>query len=339
MSPRADGTTPGPATPTLASVAQAAGVSRATASRAFGNPRVLRPETVARVHAAARDLGYVPNPAAKALSTGRHGLLAVIVPDIANPFFPPLIGSVEGRADTAGLAVLLGNSAEDPAREHLLMNKLGLQVDGFVLAASRLSDEQIRTHAARRPVILVNRDLPGLPRVLIDTAAGVTEAVEHLAALGHSHLAYLSGPARSWANSQRRKAFRRTAERLGVEPSLLPARISSYAAGQQAVPGLLASGVTAVVAFDDLLAHGVLAGLAEHQVAVPDEFSVVGCDDVMASQTYPPLTTVSARASEAGATAVDLLTQRLEQGARAASDVRVLLDTSLVVRATTAPRP
>lgn len=339
MPPRSNGNKPGSATPTLAAVAEAAGVSRATASRAFTNPRVLRPETVSRVHAAARDLGYVPNPAAKALSTGRHGLLAVIVPDIANPFFPPLIGAVEGRADTAGLAVLLGNCAEDPARELLLMNKLALQVDGFVLAASRMSDEHIRAHAARRPVVLVNRDLPGLPRVLIDTAGGVAEAVEHLAALGHSHIAYLSGPARSWANSRRRKAFRRAADRLGVQPALLPARISSYAAGQQAVPGLLSSGVTAVVAFDDLLAHGVLAGLAEQQVSVPGEFSVVGCDDVMAAQTYPPLTTVSARAAEAGAAAVDLLTQRLEQGEHAASDVRVLLDTSLVVRATTAPRP
>ncbi|MZD07706.1 LacI family DNA-binding transcriptional regulator, partial [Streptomyces sp. SID5785] len=149
MPPRAHGNEPGSAapTPTLASVAQAAGVSRATASRAFSNPKVLRPETVSRVQTVAEELGYVPNPAAKALSTGRHGLLAMIVPDIANPFFPPLIGAVEGRADTAGLAVLLGNCAEDPAREDLLVTKLGRQVDGFVLASSRMSDEQIRAHA------------------------------------------------------------------------------------------------------------------------------------------------------------------------------------------------
>ncbi|MZD03729.1 substrate-binding domain-containing protein, partial [Streptomyces sp. SID5785] len=153
---------------------------------------------------------------------------------------------------------------------------------------------------------------------------------------GHTRVAYLSGPARSWANGQRRKAFRRAADRLGVEPHVLPSRMSTYAAGQQAAPALLTSGASAVVAFDDLMAHGVLAGLAAEGVSVPAEFSVVGCDDVMAAQTYPPLTTVSARAAEAGAAAVDLLTQRLGRGAEAASDVRVLLDTALVERSTTA---
>lgn len=322
------------AAPTISNVAALAGVSRATVSRAFSNPRVLRPETVTRVREIAAELGYVPNPTAKALSTGRHGLLAMIVPDIANPFFPPMIGAAQGRAEIAGLALLLGNTDEDPAREHTMVSRLTLQADGFVLAASRMTERQIRGLADRRPVVLVNRDLPGLPRVLVDSADGVRAAVEHLAELGHTRIAYLAGPTRSWANTQRKKAVKRAAERAGVEAVMLPGRVSSYEAGMQAAPDLLETGATAAVAFDDVLAHGIMAGLAQHGVSVPGDLSLVGCDDVLKARVYPPLTTVSSHAAEAGAAAVDLLVQHLELPG--SPDRRVLLGTSLITRATTA---
>ncbi|MFD7155258.1 LacI family DNA-binding transcriptional regulator [Kribbella sp. NPDC059898] len=320
--------------PTISSVAALAGVSRSTVSRAFSNPRVLRADTVTRVREAAAHLGYVPNPTAQALSTGRHGLLAMIVPDIANPFFPPMIGAAQGRAETSGLALLLGNTDEDPVREHTLVGRLTLQADGFVLAASRMSERQIRELAERRPVVLVNRDLAGLPRVLVDSADGVRTAVEHLAELGHTRIAYLAGPSRSWANTQRKKAVKRSAERAGIEAIMLPGQVSNYEAGMQAVPALLKSRATAAVAFDDVLAHGVLAGLVQHGLSVPDDLSIVGCDDVLKAQVYPPLTTVSSHAADAGAAAVDLLLQRLDNPG--APDRRVLLSTSLIIRATTA---
>jgi LacI family transcriptional regulator len=332
-------TDPGPTIgSTIGDVAAAAGVSRATVSRAFGRPRMLRPETVEHVRAVAARLGYTPNRVAQALSTGRFGNLAVVVPDIANPFFPPLIRAAQGRADRAGYAVFLGDADEDPEREDVLLRQLGTQVEGFVLASSRMTDEQIRGHAERRPLVLVNRDVPGIPRVLVDTSRGVTEAVENLAGLGHRRIAYLNGPAGSWSNTQRRKAARRAAQRQGVELSTLAARRPTFDEGRRAVPALLASGVTAVLAFDDLMAQGVIAGLAEKGVAVPAEFSVVGCDDVLAAQVHPPLTTVAARSAEAGTAAVELLTGRLASGA-AMADARVLLDAGLVVRATTAPPP
>ncbi|GAA1596832.1 MULTISPECIES: LacI family DNA-binding transcriptional regulator [Kribbella] len=319
--------------PTITNVAALAGVSRATVSRAFSNPRVLRPDTVTRVREAAAQLGYVPNPTAQALSTGRHGLLAMIVPDIANPFFPPMIGAAQGRAETSGLALLLGNTDEDPAREHTMVGRLTLQADGFVLAASRMSERQIRELAERRPVVLVNRDLAGLPRVLVDSADGVRAAVEHLAELGHTRIAYLAGPSRSWANAQRKKAVKRSAERADIEAVMMPGQVSNYEAGMQAVPALLDTGATAAVAFDDVLAHGVLAGLVQHGLSVPDDLSIVGCDDVLKAQVYPPLTTVSSPAAEAGAAAVELLLERLENPD--GPDRRVLLSTSLIVRATT----
>ncbi|SCF47697.1 transcriptional regulator, LacI family [Micromonospora matsumotoense] len=329
---------PGDAAPTIGEVAAAAGVSRATVSRAFGRPQMLRPETVERVQEAARHLGYVPNRVARALSTGRFGNLALVVPDIANPFFPPMIRAVQGRADRAGFAVFLGDADEDPAREEVLLRQLSTQVEGFVLASSRLTDERIRAHAERRPLVLVNRDVEGIPRVLIDTTRAVGQAVEHLHELGHRRIAYLSGPAGSWSNRQRRRAVKRAGDRLGVEVLMVPAGRATFELGRLAVPALLATGATAVVAFDDLVAQGVLAGLSEQGVGVPAGLSVVGCDDVLATRTYPPLTTVSARSAEAGAAAVDLLAGMLTPGTPLA-DTRLLLDTSLVVRVTTGPPP
>lgn len=323
-----------PIAPTIGEVAAAAGVSRATVSRAFGRPQMLRPETVQRVRDVARQLGYVPNRVAQALSTGRFGNLALVVPDIANPFFPPMIRAVQGRADLAGFAVFLGDADEDPAREDVLLGQLATQVEGFVLASSRMTDERIRAHAARRPLVLINRDVAAIPRVLIDTTLGVTAAVEHLHALGHKRIAYLNGPSGSWSNLQRRRAVKRAADRRSIEVTMVAARRASYELGREAVPALLATGATAVVAFDDLVAQGVLAGLAERGIAVPAQLSVVGCDDVLAARTYPPLTTVSARSAEAGTAAVELLTSMLSTGVRA--DTRLILDTHLVVRATTA---
>ena len=157
---------------TIADVATAAGVSRATVSRAFGRPGMLRQETVEHVLTVAGRLGYTPNRVAQALSTGRFANLAVVVPDIANPFFPPLIRAAQGRADRAGYAVFLGDADEDPDREDVLLRQLGTQVEGFVLASSRMADDLIQAHAERRPLVLINRDVPGIPRVLIDTTRG-----------------------------------------------------------------------------------------------------------------------------------------------------------------------
>jgi LacI family transcriptional regulator, galactose operon repressor len=295
---------------------------------------MITAETVAHVMEVATRLGYVPNHTARALSTGRAGTVAIVVPDIANPFFPPLIRGAQAAADLAGFSLLLGDSDEDPTREDVLIGKFGPQTDGIVLAASRMTEEQIRAHAERRPLVLINRDVPGLPRVLIDTATGVAAAVDHLAGLGHRHLVYVSGPASSWSNTERRRAVRSAGRRLGLKVSAVAARRSTYDAGVQRVEEILDSGASAAIAFDDLLAQGILAGLAARGIAVPDQFSVIGCDDVLAATMYPPLTTVSARGDQAGRAAVDLLVTSLDGDP---GDACRILDTSLVLRSTTAP--
>lgn len=323
--------------PTISQVAQAAGVSRATVSRAFTRPGMLSADTVARVQEIAGRLGYVPNQIARALSTGRHGNIALIVPDVANPFFPPLIRGAQARADLAGFCLFLGSSDETPEREDTLVAKFAGQVEGLILVSSRLGEERIRAFAARRPVVLINRDVKGLPRVLIDTAGGIAAAVDHLADLGHRRITYVTGPAASWSNQQRRQAIRRAARRRGLEMIALPAHRASFEAGREAVPEILATGATAAVAFDDVTAQGVLVGLAERRIVVPDQFSVVGCDDVLGATTYPPLTTVSARCDEAGEMALDLLGDQL--AGRAMRDIRCVLETSLVIRGSAGPAP
>ncbi len=322
--------------PTISRVAAEAGVSRATVSRAFGRPEMLSSQTVARVRAIAAAMGYVPNHVARALSTGRHGNIALIVPDVANPFFPPLIRAAQERADAAGYCMFLGNSDERPDREDVLLGRFASQVEGMVLVSSRLTEARIREHAAHKPIVLINRDVSAIPRVLIDSAAGIAAAVEHLAEIGHRRVVYVTGPAASWSNEQRRRAVRRAARRVGIEMLALPAILPSFEAGRAAVPAILRSGATAAIAFDDLTAQGVLVGLSACDIAVPAQFSIVGCDDVLGAMTYPPLTTISARCREAGEIAVDLLFDRLRQTEE--GDVRTVLDTHLVLRGTTASR-
>lgn len=322
---------------TIGEIAAAVGVSPATVSRAFTRPEKLRPETVELVRRTAEKLSYVPNHAARVLSTGKQGNIAVIVPDIANPFFPPLIRAAQARADAAGHCAFIGDSAETAAREDQLLTRLRTQVAGFVLVSSRLPDDRIVEAAARHPLVLVNRNTNGVPRVLIDTACGMREAVGHLADLGHRDLAYVSGPAESWSNRQRRRAIRAAARDAGCTLSILPPVEAAFAAGERMVPALLNTGATAAIAFDDLIAQGLLAGLAARGIKVPGQFSLIGCDDVLAPMTYPPLTTISSHPGDAGDLAVDLLLRQFEAGTR--DPVKRILPSHLLVRGTTAAKP
>lgn len=320
---------------TISQVAKAVGVNRSSVSRAFSRPELLSAETVSRIKAVAEQLGYTPNYSARALSTGRHGNIALVIPDVANPFFPPMIRAVQNEADGLDFCVFLGNSDENARQEEKLVGRFSGQVEGIVLASPRLSDERIRAFAAVKPLVLINRDVAGIPRVLIDSGSGVGEAVAHLAELGHRKIAYISGPSTSWSNKQRSAAVKKAAAELGLEVISMAAQVPSYEAGQRAVAFVLEAGATAAVAFDDLTAQGMLAGFSARGVEVPGEIAVVGCDDVLGAMTYPPLTTVSNRSSEAGRIATRLLLDMLSL--HAIQDVRFVLETHLVVRETTAP--
>ena len=322
---------------TIGDVAIAADVSRSTVSRAFTRPELLSRETVDRVREVAARLGYIGNQAARALSTGRFGTIAMVVPDVANPFFPPMVRRVQSRAEEADLAVFLGDTDESAAREAKLTARFSPQVEGFILASSRLSAEVVRELATARPVVLVNRDIEGIPRVLIDSSGGMIEGVVHLKRLGHRHISYLAGPRDSWSDQQRRAAITQAADNAGMAVSIIEVGRPSYTAGRDAVSALVESGATAAVAFDDVVSQGVLAGLELRGIAVPDDFSLMGCDDTLAALTTPAMTSVSAASAAAGTAAADLLVRMLQTGAP--EPERLTIATHLVIRATTGPAP
>jgi len=296
---------------------------------------MLSAETVQRVLDAAERLGYAPNHTARALSTGRHRNIALIVPDVANPYFPPLIRAVQRETDRLDYCLFLGNTDEDARQEDKLAGRFAGQVAGMILASTRLPEARIRAHAAARPLVLINRDVAGIPRVLIDSGTGVEEAVMHLGSLGHASLAYVSGPSTSWSNRQRRNAVRKAAERLGMRHVVVAAPMPSFDAGRAVARQVLRSGATAAIAFDDVTAHGLLAGLGDNGLRVPKDFAVVGCDDVLGAVTQPALTTVSNRSMEAGHAAVSLLSDMLQSAA--IRGVRCVLETHLVVRRQAGP--
>jgi LacI family transcriptional regulator len=323
--------------PTIRLVAREAGVSQATVSRAFSKPGLLTPATVEKVRQTAERLGYVPNQVARALSTGRAGNIALVLPDIANPFFSALMRGAQAQAYKRGYATFLGDTDETDDLEDLLLSKLAAQVEGFVLASPRLDEERVRRHAARRPLVVINRDLEGIARVLVDTAPGFSEAVRLLAELGHEAIAYVGAPKSSWSSQQRAAAVAKAGALHGLAVVQIDAGRPSHAAGKACVGRLIDAQVTGVLAVDDVVAQGIMAGLAERGLSVPGDVSVIGCDDIIANTIYPPLTTVAAHCMLAGATAVDLLLDGLAD--HGAVPRRRVITGELIVRATTGSAP
>lgn len=322
---------------TIREVAEAAGVDRSTVSRAFTRPQMIRPETTEHVLAVAKRMGYSPNRLARALSTGRAANLALVVHDLTNPFIPRLIVGVQREADRSGYCIFIGNGDENPRGEERLMSRFAGQVEGTILVSSRLDPGTVEGFGRSGPVILVNRDLEGLPRVLVDYTRGVGQAVRHLTELGHRRIAYVGGPESSWSNAVRLRAVQEAVAAAGGELVLLPAGKASFPAGLAMAEPIANSGTTAAIAFDDILAQGILAGLHARGVDVPTQYSLIGCDDVLGEMTHPALTSITTRAEDTGSEAVKLMIERIADPD--AAPERRLLTTDLVLRHTTASAP
>lgn len=322
---------------TIRDVALACGVHVSTVSRTFSAPHLVSPATRTRVLAAAEDLGYRPNRAARALTTGRTHNLGLIVADISNPFFPPLIKAAQAHARLRDYHVFVADTDEDPLVEEELIQTLAKQVDGVLLCSPRLTNRAIERLAADVPFVVVNRKVKGIPTVLMDIAHGTRLAIGHLVALGHRRLALLAGPKTSWTAGEMRDAALATTADAGVELVVLGPNAPTEQGGLAAVGEVLAAGVTGVLAYNDLVAIGLIEGLAARGVPVPDRISVIGVDDTVPGRyTSPRLTTIAMPTSAAGRTAVDLL---LSSAGRVATPALATLETSLVVRDSTAPPP
>ncbi|MCW2703834.1 MAG: LacI family transcriptional regulator [Blastococcus sp.] len=293
---------------TLHDVARRAGVAVSTASRALSDPQRVNVTTREHVQAIARELGYRPNRLAQALPTGRTGMLAVLVPDITNPHNFGLVRGAEAQARAAGSALVIADTQGARELEGAHLDRLASSVDGFVLASSRLPDDELRTLAERSPVVLFNRRVEGVASLVTDSVDGSRQIIEHLVALGHRSLAYLAGPSAAWSDVERWRALSEHADAAGARIVRCGPFAPTLDGGPAAADVGMSTGATALIAFNDLLAIGVLRRLGERGIAVPAQVSVVGYDDIFGSDfCSPPLTTVAGPVDEAGRTLVDVL--------------------------------
>lgn len=317
-------------------VAARAGVSPATVSRVFTHAATVSTATRRRVEAAAAELAYEPNPVARSLARGRTGNLGIVVPDIANSFASVIAKAVHREARAAGYALFIAGSDRRPDEEYRLARAMASQVDGLLMMSPKIADELFAQLAARTPLALINRVVDGCPAVLIPTADGMNQAVDHLHALGHRRIVYLAG-SNSYSNTMRVGGFRAACARLDTKSMEIDLDDSRFSAGVRAGDLVVACGATAVIAFNDEIAIGVMNRLAYRGVGVPADVSVIGFDDTgLAEMANPLLTSVRLPAATAGAAAVRILLDRVN-GNVAAPAERVYLPTELVIRSTTAP--
>lgn len=296
-----------PGRTTIVQVAKRLGVSPSTVSRAFNEPHKLLPATVERVHQVAEEMGYIPNRHARALITGRSGIIGLSVPDITNPFFPPMIRVAQRLAEQRKLNVFVVETNNDPDRERRLIATLLPQVEGLIIASPRLGDEELRSVAAEARLVLVNSDVSGTARVLIASSAPLARALHDLAGHGVRRICYVGGPRRSWSEAERSGTVQRVGAELGLETFAMQVETGTYADARRLAAQVAATRPDAVIAFDDVIAHGVMHGLESLDVHVPADIKLLGCDDALPSQTRPQLSTIRLRAQEGIKLAIELL--------------------------------
>lgn len=330
--------------PTIYDVAIACGVAPSTVSRAFSRPGRVNAETAERIRQVANEMGYRTNPLARALPTGRTSLLAVIVADVTNPFFFEILRGAEETATEAGYTLLVADVHESVEAERQALDRTLPMVEGLVLATSRMSDSSIRVAAKQCPTVVLNRSMSDIPSVATDNARGMKRAIEHLASLGHTTITYLAGPDASWANGVRWQAMREAAHELGLRARRLGPFSPTQAGGLAAARALADAPSTAAIAYNDLMAIGLMRGLVNLGIRIPEDVSVVGFDNIFGADfCTPQLTTVAAPLRQLGAVAVRMVLEELRTPVRGARQLpktplkTALLPANLVERMSTGP--
>jgi LacI family transcriptional regulator len=327
-------------------VAAAAGVHAGTASRAL-NPEtraLVNADTARRVLRAAEALGYRPNPIARSLKTAKSRTVGLVIPDLTNPLFPPIVRGIEEILDAAGYSALIVNTDNDPDREQSQIASLrSRQVEGLIVATARLDHpllQELRDQGVR--MVLVNRRAEHLdvPSISADDATGIELAVRHLADLGHRRIVHLAGPQTTSTGVIRARAFQSAVRDHGLDDDAALVVACDYwteAEGAAALRTVLDSGVefSAVLAGNDLIALGCYDVFAQHDIACPADVSVVGFNDIpFLDKLRPPLTTVAVPHHQVGAEAARMLLESIKEPDRPHRSV--LLPASLVIRGSTA---
>jgi LacI family transcriptional regulator len=322
-------------------VAAKAGVSIATVSHVLNGTRGTRPDTRDRVLEAIRDLGYAQNQAARNLARGRSSLLGLIISDIRNPFFPEVTSAFQDQALAHNMDALVLNTNYDSQRTVNAVRRLaGLQVPGVAILTSQI-DPAVADLLPKSGVASVFLDLGRVSRnisnIVVDYAHGISQALGHLAKLGHKRIGYIGGPLELPSAQVRKKAFMDSAVQAGLEPDRTIDSDFTVKGGYFACAQMLSgSRPTAIVTGNDLTAIGVLHRAFDGGLRVPEDLSVVGFDDIVFSEyTQPALTTVAVPRTEIGKVAFQALWALMNDPEQAGREYRV--ETHLVVRQSTLP--
>lgn len=325
-------------------IARAANVSIATVSRTINNVPTVNPKIAKRVWEVIDELDYVPNTQARSLVSGRSRIFGLIVSEITNPFFPELIQGFEEIAVEHGYEILVSSTSHDPKRmSHCIRRMLERKVEGVAVMTFGI-EEPLLDQMAKRKVPLVFIDLgpqrPGISLLKVDYHHGICQGVEHLTALGHRDIAFISGPAKLHSAQSRLSAFTSSMKESGITPD--PAWIvegdHTMEGGIACMQRLLAARKTptAVMCSNDMTAIGVLHQLYRAGMRVPDDLSVIGFDDIhIAEVTIPPLTTVQMSRFELARAAVTALRAHVEDSDDSRPKREYKIQTDLVVREST----
>ncbi|WP_427018529.1 LacI family DNA-binding transcriptional regulator [Pseudarthrobacter sp. P1] len=326
------------AAPTIYDIAEMAGVNPSTVSRALSKPGRVSAKTQKLIEDAAAALNYRVNVFARALPTGRTHTVGLIVSDITNPAFFDVIRGAESAAAEHNYTLVLAESAESAEMELTTAQRMMANVDGIILASPRLSDEDIRELATQKPTSVINRFVDGVHSVVADTEPGVTAAVRHLVAMGHTRLAYVAGPERSWMSARRWESIRARCEWSSLGVSMVASGVPTVDGGRRAAAAVRASGATAVFCYNDLMAIGLMQELQQAGLLVPDDVSILGFDNIFGSDfTTPPLSTIKSPLRASGEAALLRILADLDN--RAEAPEAELLSTELVLRGSTGRAP
>lgn len=324
----------------IRAVAQRARVSIATVSRTINHAPTVNPTLAKQVWEAIGALNYLPNTQARALVSGRSRILGLIVSEITNPFFPELIQGFEDLAVENGYEILIGSTNYEPERmRRCIRRMMERKADGVAVMTFGIEQPLLDQLADRKvPLVFVDLgpDLPGISILKVDYHRGIRQGVQHLAALGHRRIAFVTGPLRLHSAQSRLTAFRKSLGECGipVEDQLIVQGDHTMEGGMAAAEKLRTQRVlpTAVMCSNDMLAIGVLHELSRSGVRVPDEVSIIGFDDIrMASMMIPPLTSIRMSCADLASAAVSALRGHLEGTPK--REYRI--DTHLVVREST----
>jgi LacI family transcriptional regulator len=302
---------------TIRDVADLVGVHHSTVSRALSPSKrgKISPAVVQKVEQAAKDLGYYPNIVASSLKQNRSFTIGVLIPDLMNPLFPPIIRGIQDAAEAVGYTVITANTDDEEQKEADALRMMqGRSIEGMIITTARRQDPIVEQCLENDiPFVLVNRtvDRDGVDAVIGDENAGVRAILEHLVGLNHRHIAYVAGPQHTSTGFHRARAFTEFMTEHQLQSDLIETTEKfTVEEGRRAFGRLLArdSSFTAVVAGNDLLALGCMDAMNDKGIVVPDDMSVTGYDDMLfLERMSPALTTIKVPKYEMGSQACKTL--------------------------------